>query len=161
MINTTIWSRWPLPRSVWSAPRMNQADIDEAGFEANQWVDMFSRMVWNVLCIVSVLCLSAWQLGRLLSGNQSFGGIHDKYAKIPASKSVPVILQMHLSTLTWQQPLTLKMQSQQPLNQTRHLKCNSNKWNKRHFEIREIILTPHAYEHYKYSGLTKPNLKMF
>lgn len=97
---------------------MNQADIDEAGFEANQWVDIESVFSDGVKRIVHSFRIVPYNIprGSLAAYYPETNPLvalssHDKYAKIPASKSVPVILhpEMRQSILTWQQPLTLKM----------------------------------------------------
>ncbi|EYS14370.1 molybdopterin dinucleotide binding domain protein [Acinetobacter baumannii 25569_7] len=100
--NTTLYGLDDRYRGVFGQRRvlfMNQADIDEAGFEANQWVDIESVFSDGVKRIVHSFRIVPYNIPRgslaayypetnplvALSSN-------DKYAKIPASKSVPVIL---------------------------------------------------------------------
>jgi anaerobic selenocysteine-containing dehydrogenase len=78
---------------------MNQADIDEAGFEADQWVDIESVFSDGVKRVVHSFRIVPYNIpkGSLAAYYPETNplvalGSHDKYAKIPASKSVPVIL---------------------------------------------------------------------
>ncbi|EYC60881.1 molybdopterin dinucleotide binding domain protein [Acinetobacter baumannii 44437_8] len=78
---------------------MNKADIDEAGFEANQWVDIESVFSDGVKRIVHSFRIVPYNIprGSLAAYYPETNPLvalssHDKYAKIPASKSVPVIL---------------------------------------------------------------------
>jgi anaerobic selenocysteine-containing dehydrogenase len=78
---------------------MNQTDIDEAGFEANQWVDIESVFSDGVKRIVHSFRIVPYNIprGSLAAYYPETNPLvalssHDQYAKIPASKSVPVIL---------------------------------------------------------------------
>ncbi|WP_334412836.1 FdhF/YdeP family oxidoreductase [Acinetobacter pittii] len=100
--NTTLYGLDDRYRGVFGQRRvlfMNQADIDEAGFEANQWVDIESVFSDGVKRIVHSFRIVPYNIprGSLAAYYPETNPLvalssHDKYAKIPASKSVPVIL---------------------------------------------------------------------
>lgn len=100
--NTTLYGLDDRYRGVFGQRRvlfMNQADIDEAGFEANQWVDIESVFSDGVKRIVYSFRIVPYNIprGSLAAYYPETNPLvalssHDKYAKIPASKSVPVIL---------------------------------------------------------------------
>ncbi|MCF1298176.1 FdhF/YdeP family oxidoreductase [Acinetobacter baumannii] len=100
--NTTFYGLDDRYRGVFGQRRvlfMNQADIDEAGFEANQWVDIESVFSDGVKRIVHSFRIVPYNIprGSLAAYYPETNPLvalssHDKYAKIPASKSVPVIL---------------------------------------------------------------------
>lgn len=100
--NTTLYGLDDRYRGVFGQRRvlfMNQADIDEAGFEANQWVDIESVFSDGVKRIVHSFRIVPYNIprGSLAAYYPETNPLvalssHDQYAKIPASKSVPVIL---------------------------------------------------------------------
>ncbi len=100
--NTTLYGLDDRYRGVFGQRRvlfMNQADIDEAGFEANQWVDIESVFSDVVKRIVHSFRIVPYNIprGSLAAYYPETNPLvalssHDKYAMIPASKSVPVIL---------------------------------------------------------------------
>ncbi|MGE8550590.1 MAG: molybdopterin-dependent oxidoreductase, partial [Acinetobacter calcoaceticus] len=100
--NTTLYGLDDRYRGVFGQRRvlfMNQVDIDEAGFEANQWVDIESVFSDGVKRIVHSFRIVPYNIprGSLAAYYPETNPLvalssHDKYAKIPASKSVPVIL---------------------------------------------------------------------
>ena len=100
--NTTLYGLDDRYRGVFGQRRvlfMNQADIDEAGFAANQWVDIESVFSDGVKRIVHSFRIVPYNIprGSLAAYYPETNPLvalssHDKYAKIPASKSVPVIL---------------------------------------------------------------------
>lgn len=100
--NTTLYGLDDRYRGVFGQRRvlfMNQADIDEAGFEANQWVDIESVFSDGVKRIVHSFRIVPYNIprGSLAAYYPETNPLvalssHDKYAMIPASKSVPVIL---------------------------------------------------------------------
>ncbi|EXT36940.1 FdhF/YdeP family oxidoreductase [Acinetobacter sp. 25977_8] len=100
--NTTLYGLDDRYRGVFGQRRvlfMNKADIDEAGFEANQWVDIESVFSDGVKRIVHSFRIVPYNIprGSLAAYYPETNPLvalssHDKYAKIPASKSVPVIL---------------------------------------------------------------------
>jgi len=100
--NTTLYGLDDRYRGVFGQRRvlfMSQADIDEAGFEANQWVDIESVFSDGVKRIVHSFRIVPYNIprGSLAAYYPETNPLvalssHDKYAKIPASKSVPVIL---------------------------------------------------------------------
>lgn len=100
--NTTLYGLDDRYRGVFGQRRvlfMNQVDIDEAGFEANQWVDIESVFSDGVKRIVHSFRIVPYNIprGSLAAYYPETNPLvalssHDQYAKIPASKSVPVIL---------------------------------------------------------------------
>lgn len=100
--NTTLYGLDDRYRGVFGQRRvlfMNQQDIDEAGFVADQWVDIESVFSDGVKRVVKSFRIVPYNIpqGSLAAYYPETNplvalGSHDKYAKIPASKSISVIL---------------------------------------------------------------------
>ena len=78
---------------------MNEQDIEAAGFQPDQWVDIESIYSDGIKRIVHSFRIVPYNIprGSLAAYYPETNPLvalssHDKYAKIPASKSVPVIL---------------------------------------------------------------------
>lgn len=100
--NTTLYGLDDRYRGVFGQRRvlfMNQQDIDDAGFVANQWVDIESIFSDGVKREVKSFRIVPYNIpqGSLAAYYPETNplvalGSHDVYAKTPASKSVSVIL---------------------------------------------------------------------
>lgn len=100
--NTTLYGLDDRYRGVFGQRRVlfiNQQDIDEAGFVADQWVDIESVFSDGVKRVVKSFRIVPYNIppGSLAAYYPETNPLvalssHDQYAKIPASKSVPVIL---------------------------------------------------------------------
>ncbi|MEB3754352.1 FdhF/YdeP family oxidoreductase [Acinetobacter sp. MD2(2019)] len=100
--NTTLYGLDDRYRGVFGQRRvlfMNQHDIDAAGFVANQWVDIESIFSDGVQRIVKSFRIVPYDIpvGSLAAYYPETNPLvalssHDPAAKIPASKSVPVVL---------------------------------------------------------------------
>lgn len=100
--NTTIYGLDDRYRGVFGQRRvlfMNEADIKAAGFEADQWVNIESIYSDGVKRVVESFRIVPYNIpqGSLAAYYPETNPLvalssHDKFAKIPASKSVPVIL---------------------------------------------------------------------
>lgn len=100
--NTTLYGLDDRYRGVFGQRRvlfMNQADIDEAGLAADQWVDIESIYSDQIKRVVQSFRIVPYNIprGSLAAYYPETNPLvaissHDKRAKIPASKSVPVIL---------------------------------------------------------------------
>jgi anaerobic selenocysteine-containing dehydrogenase len=100
--NTTLYGLDDRYRGVFGQRRvlfMNADDIAEAGFMADQWVDIESIYSDGIKRVVQSFRIVTYNIprGSLAAYYPETNPLvalssHDKYAKIPASKSVPVIL---------------------------------------------------------------------
>lgn len=100
--NTTLYGLDDRYRGVFGQRRvlfMNAEDIAAAGFVADQWVDIESIYSDGVKRVVQSFRIVPYNIprGSLAAYYPETNPLvalssHDKYAKIPASKSVPVIL---------------------------------------------------------------------
>lgn len=100
--NTTLYGLDDRYRGVFGQRRVlfiNQQDIEEAGFVADQWVDIESVFSDGVKRVVKSFRIVPYNIppGSLAAYYPETNPLvalssHDQYAKIPASKSVPVIL---------------------------------------------------------------------
>ncbi|MEB3766697.1 FdhF/YdeP family oxidoreductase [Acinetobacter sp. MD2] len=100
--NTTLYGLDDRYRGVFGQRRvlfMNQADIDAAGFVANQWVDIESIYSDGIKRVVESFRIVPYNIpmGSLAAYYPETNPLvalssHDQQAKIPASKSIPVIL---------------------------------------------------------------------
>ena len=100
--NTTLYGLDDRYRGVFGQRRvlfMNQLDIDEAGLAADQWVDIESIYADQIKRVVHSFRIVPYNIprGSLAAYYPETNPLvaissHDKRAKIPASKSVPVIL---------------------------------------------------------------------
>ena len=100
--NTTLYGLDDRYRGVFGQRRvlfMNAEDIAAAGFVADQWVDIESIYSDGVKRMVHSFRIVPYNIprGSLAAYYPETNPLvalssHDKYAKIPASKSVPVIL---------------------------------------------------------------------
>ena len=100
--NTTVYGLDDRYRGVFGQRRvlfMNEEDIKDAGFEADQWVDIESIYADGVKRIVQSFRIVPYQIprGSLAAYFPETNPLialssHDQLSKIPASKSVPVIL---------------------------------------------------------------------
>lgn len=100
--NTTLYGLDDRYRGVFGQRRvlfMNQQDIDDAGFVADQWVDIESVFSDGVKRVVKSFRIVPYNIpqGSLAAYYPETNPLvalssHDQYAKIPASKSVPVLL---------------------------------------------------------------------
>ncbi|WP_151831860.1 FdhF/YdeP family oxidoreductase [Acinetobacter ursingii] len=100
--NTTLYGLDDRYRGVYGQRRvlfMNEQDIEAAGFQPDQWVDIESIYSDGIKRIVHSFRIVPYNIprGSLAAYYPETNPLvalssHDKYAKIPASKSVPVIL---------------------------------------------------------------------
>lgn len=102
--NTTIYGLDDRYRGVFGQRRvlfMNQQDIDEAGFEADQWVDIESIYSDGIKRVVESFRIVPYNIpqGSLAAYYPETNPLvalssHDQHSKIPASKTIPVILHL-------------------------------------------------------------------